>query len=272
MIDDEIEKIKADMELQGFPLEVKTSRILEAHGWEVTNQTSYLDAESGKNRTLDVIAEKNVILNSKWGFDIWLCVECKKVTKPWVFYSTNFDLTKEELRRKVVSSTHFSMNKLAQKRGNFNRFANLVLGHFLLKSRYPQSIFNKLAHNSFEPFTDGKNRSIHKARMQVCNMVLYLETSASIDTLSMINSPYFLLYVPVIVVDGNLYVYENDQLNSVDGLYYHVPYYHASFIIEIVTAKTFEKYLDNLEQLMVNFKTQSHENKIIVSCQGDMKG
>jgi hypothetical protein len=271
MSKDEIEKIKADMEIQGFPLEVNTSRTLETHGWEVTNQPSYLDVESGKNRTLDMIAEKNVFLDRKWSFDIWLVVECKKSDKPWVFYSTNLDLTKEENRRKIVSSTHFSVNKLAQKRGNFNKFTNLVFGQFLLKNRYPQSIFNKIAYNSFEPFTDGKNRNIHKARMQLCNMVLYLENSISVDVLSMVNLPYFLLYIPVIVFDGNLYVYENDQLWSSEGLYYHVPYYHNSFIVEVVKAKALEKYLANLERIMGNFKNP-HENKHAVSCQDCLKG
>lgn len=242
------------MEIQGFPLEVKTSEILEAHDWEVTNQASYLDSETGKNRTLDIIAEKTVVLNSKWGFDIWICVECKKVTKPWVFYATDLDLTKEELRRKIVSSTHFSMNKLAYKRGKLDGFSNLVIGQFLLQNLYPQSIFKKLAHNSFEPFTEGKGLSIYTARMQVCNMILYLEKSG-VDALSIIDSPYFLLYVPVIVVDGRLYVYEDGQLNSIEGLYYHVPYYKSSFIIEVVTAKSFEKYLNNLEQLILKFKS-----------------
>lgn len=78
MSDDEVKKIQADMEKQGFPLEIKTSEILDAHGWEVTNQASYLDSESGKNRTIDIVAERNVILNSKWGFDVWICIECKK--------------------------------------------------------------------------------------------------------------------------------------------------------------------------------------------------
>jgi hypothetical protein len=163
------------------------------------------------------------------------------------------------------------MNKGAQKRGNFNKFTNLVVGHFLLRSRYPQSIFNKMAYNSFEPFTEGKNRNIHKARMQVCNMVLYLENSLGTDVLSMVNSPYFLLYIPAIVFDGDLYVYENSQLSSSEGLYYHVPYYHNSFVIEIVTARAFEKYLDNLEQIMVNFKTHSHESISPASCQSSTK-
>jgi hypothetical protein len=254
MSSDEKRKILLDMEEQGFPLEIKTSEILEAHGWEVTNQASYLDLESGKSRTIDIIAEKNVVLDSKWSFDVWLCVECKKVTKPWVFYAKDLDLSKEELRRKVVSSTHFSMNKSAYKRGNFDRLSNLVMGQFLLKNRYPQSIFRKLANNSFEPFTEGKGLSIHKARMQVCNAILDLERKMGIDTLSMVTLPYCVLYMPAIVVDGRLYQYENSQLSSTEGLHYHVTYENASFIIEVVTAKSVEKHLSNLEQSMLKFK------------------
>jgi hypothetical protein len=62
MSDDEIKKkIETDMQIQGFPLEVKTSEILEAHGWEVTNQASYLDLETRKNRTIDILAEKKCL-------------------------------------------------------------------------------------------------------------------------------------------------------------------------------------------------------------------
>lgn len=255
MSDDEIKKIQTDMMIQGFPLEVKTSEILEAHGWEVTNQASYLDLETGKNRTIDIMAEKNVSLGSKFAFDIWICIECKKVAKPWVFYTTDLDLSKEGLRRKIVSSTHFSVNKSAQKRENLDKLIKLVTGHFLLESYYSKSIFKKLAHSSFEPFTNGEGLSIHKARMQVCNMVLYLEKNVGVDALSMIYSPYLLLYLPVIVVDGRVFFYQNNQLNSIEGLHYHVPYYQASFVIDVITANSFEKYLNNLEQLMLNFKT-----------------
>lgn len=252
MVDDELKNIKADMEKQGFPLEVNTSRVLEAHGWEVTNQPSYVDLATRKVRTIDVLAEKNVFLNSKWTFDIWLCVECKKVSKPWVFYASNIDLTKEEIRRKVVSSTHFS----ATKKGNFQRLSNLAIGDFLLGNRYPKSIFNKLAYNSFEPFTEGKGLSIHKARMQVSNMVFYLENSMGNEISSMIKAPCFLLYIPVIIVDGTLFAFENDELKNVDGLFYHMSHFQSTYVIDVVKATAFEKYLNNMEQTMVDFGNQ----------------
>lgn len=252
MVDDEIKNITADMEKQGFPLEVNTSRILEAHGWEVTNQPSYLDFETRKTRTLDILAEKNVVLGSKLTLDIWLCVECKKVSNPWVFYAADLDLSKEELRRKIVSSTHFS----ATKKGNPQKLSGIVFNNFILKNRYPESIFSKLAYNSFEPFTGGKGLSIQKARMQVSNMVYYLETSLGNELTSTMNTPYFLLYIPVIVLEGNLFVYEDDQLTRSDGLFYHLSRFQATYVIDVVRAVTFEKYLDNLEQMMSKFQAE----------------
>jgi hypothetical protein len=254
MADEEKRKIISDMEMQGFPIEIKTSEILEAHGWEVTNQASYLDSQLKKSRTIDIIAEKNVILKSKLGFDIWLCIECKKAKNPWVFCAKDLDLTKEEFRRKVVSSAHFSENEQSHKKG----LLGLVMREFLLEILYPQSGL-KLAYNSFEPFTEGKNLSIHKARMQVCNLILDLDKNVSIGTLSRVSEPYCVLYLPMIVIGNQLYRYENDQLVSTDGLYYCFSYRHSSFISEVVTTESFEKHLNNLEHSMLKFKTQNHD-------------
>jgi len=254
MSDDEIEKILKDMEKQGFPLEIKISEIIEAHGWAVANQASYTDLETKKSRTIDILAERNVYYASNLVFDIWLCVECKKVKKPWVFYTTDINVQIPRFQREIISSTHFSINKVAKKGSNFERISKVILGSFILQSCYSQSIFKKLAHNSFEPFTKGEGVSIHKARMQVSNMILDLEKNVSSDTLSMITVPYLILYLPVIVVDGKVFVFQNNQLTEVEGLHYHVSYHQSSFIIDVVTAKSFEKYLSNLEQFISNFK------------------
>ena len=81
---DEKERILSDMKKRGFALEIRTSEILETHGWEVSHQVFYLPSEL-ENRTIDILAEKNVVLEPKWGFDIWLCVERKKITKTMGF-------------------------------------------------------------------------------------------------------------------------------------------------------------------------------------------
>ncbi len=77
--------------------------------------------------------------------------------------------------------------------------------------------------------------------MQVSNMIYYLENNLGNEITSMVNSPYFLLYVPVIVLEGNLFVYENDQLSKADGLFYHFSHFQATYIIDIVKSTIFEK-------------------------------
>lgn len=85
MSEDEMKKILDDMEQYGFPLEVKTSEALKAYDWKVSNQVDYLDSEKKKERTVDILAEKNVLTKplgdpatSNWDFDLGLVIECKK--------------------------------------------------------------------------------------------------------------------------------------------------------------------------------------------------
>lgn len=255
MADEEIKKILDDMEKQGFPLEVKTAEILQRHNWEITNQASYLDMESKKNRTLDIIAEKNVFLEpSTLGFDIWLFIECKKVSKPWVFYASDIDLTEEDVRRKVVSSTQNFVNNLAYQKRKQDQIMDVIVRQFLMQNKIPMSVFGKLAYSSFEPFTEGKGQSIHKARMQVCNAILDVQSKMDSEVIPHIDFPYGILFLPIIVLEGQLLIYENGTLDFADGLYYHVPYHDSAFMIEIITTKIMETYLKNIEQLIANFK------------------
>jgi len=79
MSKDKITRVLKDIEEQGFPLEVKTSEVLETYDWEVTNQLSYFDYGAEKYRTVDIVALKNLLMDpGKLGVDVNLVVECKK--------------------------------------------------------------------------------------------------------------------------------------------------------------------------------------------------
>jgi len=251
MSEDEIKRILGDMEKQGFPLEVQTSQILEAHGWEVTNQAAYLDYEEKKYRTVDIIAEKNILLTPKLTLDLWLVIECKKSTKPWVFYASDFDLNKPETRRKAVSSTQFFISQLAYQKKLHKKLLNLV-NQFMLENHFLSPIFGKLAHIPFEPFTEGQGGSIHKATMQVCNAILDLENRRFQEF--ELPTPYGIIFMPLIVLDGRLYTYKNEKLNSEDALNYYATYADSAFMLEIVTKGFLNAYLELIEAQIKNFQ------------------
>jgi hypothetical protein len=257
MAEDETAKILKDMNERGFPLEVTTSELIKTHGWEVTNQAAFSDAEKGTNRTIDLVAEKSIISKATMGFDIWLIIECKRVTKPWVFYTSDLKLTNEEIHRKIVSSTQFAINDATYRRKLDTILPPLIINNFIFDNKLAPPIFGKLAYSSFEPFTNGKKLSIHKARMQLCNAILYFEKAVIQDR--MLDLPYGILFVPIIVLDGRLYTYENNRLSPATGLYYHVTYHGYGFMIEIVTADFLASYLKNIEVIITNFQN-SHRD------------
>jgi len=257
MSEDEREKILEDIEAQGFPLEVETSEVLEAHSWEVTNQAAYLDYEKKKYRTVDIIAEKNVLLTKQMTFDLWMVIECKKSTNPWVFYASDFDLNKPETRCKAVASTQFFICELAYQKKSHKRLLNLMVNQFMLQNHLMSPILGKLAHIPFEPFTGGQVRSIHKAKMQVCNAVLDLEDRRFREM--RLPHLYGLIFMPLIVLDGHLYSYKNEKLNSEDGIYYCATYADSSFMFEIVTRSFFSTYLELIEDEIKNFQ-KKHKN------------
>ena len=257
MPEDEKKRILRDMEEQGFPLEVKTSEVLKDYGWKVTNQAAYQDYEEKKYRTVDMVATKNILLElDKLGFDLCLVVECKKSTKPWVFYASDFDFNKPETRRKAVASAQFFISSQAyQTESHVNeRLQDLIIKQFLLQNHLGSPIFGKLAYIPFEPFTKGQGRGIHKAQMQVCNAVLDLNEEQFQEM--EFTFPYGTIFIPVIVLDGHLYSYENGELNTEKGLYYYVTFADSALMIEIMTEDFLDTYLDIIDSQIKSFRAK----------------
>lgn len=257
MSEDEIKRILEDIEEQGFPLEVKTSEVLETFDWEVTNQVAYLDYEEEKYRTVDIVATKNVLLKpSESAFDVHLVIECKKSTKPWVFYVSDFDLNASEIKRQAVASGQFLIPAQAYQTKSHEKLLDLMINQFLLQNHLTSSVFGKLAYIPFEPFTGGQGRSIHKARMQVCNAILDLRTRVREFVETEFAFPYGIILIPIIVLDGHLYTYENEEMNAQEGLYYYVTYADSAFMIEIMTEDFLYTYLSVIEGQIENFQTR----------------
>lgn len=252
MSEDEVKRILKDIEKQGFPLEVKTSEVLEAHGWEVTNQVAYLDHEEEKYRTVDILAQKMVVSKSpELAFWVDLVVECKKSTKPWVFYASDFDLNKAEINSKVVSSMQFFMSTHAYQKKSDRELHSLMTRQVLYENHLMSPIFRKVGHLSFEPFTSGQGGSIPEAQIQVCNAILDLKEQAEEFHLPF---PYGIVWIPIIVLDGHLYLYENEKLSPEKGLYCYVNYAGNAFMIEIMIESFLDTYLATLGEQIQRFK------------------
>ncbi len=260
MPDNEIKKILEDMNIQGFPLEVRVTEMLKTHGWIADNQEAYFDAETGKQRTVDIVSVKNFDVEPwekyphDWTFQVRLVIECKKSAKPWVFYASAISRDKIEKSLSINAQIHADKaDQLVYPKESRDALASEDRGclyRFKKELAHP-ALLEKLASISYEPFTNGKGHSIHKARMQVCNALMDLKHRLEQDTTEILHC---ILFKPVIVFDGRLYVYQDQNLTESEGLYYSVSHHDSRFIIEIVTVGFIQTYLERIENNIGNFQ------------------
>jgi len=251
--EDEATRILKDLEKHGFPLEVRTTKMLGAKGWEITNQATFQDIETKKFRTVDIIAQKNLFLKpDDISIELFLVIECKRhpeKPKPWVFYASHYDLNDDEMKRKTMASSHFTVSSIAHQRKFSDKITNMIRRFVVTHFRAP--IFGKLGYIPFEAFTKGQTQSIHKATMQVCNATFDYEDR--IDE-SGFEFPFGMLFIPVIVTDEHLYTYDGKQLNREEGLFYYVTYADSAFMFEVLAEDFVSLYLDSLDNQIVEFQ------------------
>lgn len=120
----EAARITKDLEKYGFPLEVITTKSLNAKGWETTNQATFQDIETKKFRTVDIIAQKNLLKINDMPIELLLVIECKssfKESKPWIFYASPYTLNDDEMKRKTVASAQHMASSVAYQKKSADR-------------------------------------------------------------------------------------------------------------------------------------------------------
>jgi len=255
MPDDIIKKILDDMDKQGFPLEVRVTELLKTNGWSVNNQKAYFDTETGKQRTIDIEGAKDfdVLPLEKyphdWTFQVRLTVECKKSSKPWVFYASNMGRDEIEQRLQIDAQIHTDeVGQLAYPKEPHDEIIDYV---YRFKRKLVRPALDRLANIAYEPFTNGKGHSIHKARMQIIGALMDIRQKLTQDTVEILHC---ILFKPVIVFDGELYVYQDQSLSRSEGLYYLVSHHDSRFIIEVVTIDFLQAYLKGIENNIGDFQ------------------
>ncbi len=258
MSDKLVERIKKDMEKHGFPLEIRISHILQNNGWNVTSRYSFLDKETKKTREVDCLAVKGVLwdyipakLDTKEDLRYFaennfnglrLIVECKRSSKPWVFYTTKYD-NLSSFFTKFLGDNPMKMPAKSEQ----DKLSNLNF----VKSLHQYSIKTGLATNYFEPFTKGEGNQIFDATMKVVKALSYdrNKMKSFCDTWKI--SPYYLAYYPVIVFEGNLYQCtvekEEENFSRISYLQLNCDYLGETYRIDVVSSHFFPEFLKHLD-------------------------
>jgi hypothetical protein len=245
--------------LTGLPTEIIATKILTDNQWSVENEHPYTDNENNKVRTLDVKATKifakkdNSLLKTD-ALHCELYIECKKSSKPWVFYldtMTRAEL-KYNLKRKfgdAISSTFI------QKKPSI--LSEIPLGLDTLNYKLALSHQIVFVKTEDEKSTLGKAKKaedekdeIYSAEMQIFK-ALNNQERLETDTLILKRR----IVVPIILLSGRMFgcyfedgVLKTPEIQYTRHLAHGLPNQQIPAILDVVTLNYFPEYIKLLTQ------------------------
>ncbi len=247
-------KILANIQKSGFVSEMKVNSMLIKKGWAFTlSGETFTDKDLNKSREIDLMSFKQISNeDNSLTISVQLIIEVKKSEKPWIifcqkrqnFFHTIFGIN--ILRdSENISMSELSFNDLNENNKHFN-------------STYFGTAFT-------EAFKDTSETSqVYSALITACKAAVHFKKDESKQS-----KPYVKIrdknekrtlhiYLPVVVLNGNLYRAILDDLGEVDleevnycpvNLNYTSENYSQSrFSPEIVTLNEFNNYLDYIDR------------------------
>ncbi|MFF9001641.1 hypothetical protein ACF1GW_32055 [Streptomyces achromogenes] len=205
-------KLRKWLATQGYPLEMRTSRVFRAHDIKVTSSDYYLDKESGDSREIDITARLPLYDQSiPTRYPAFLCpvVECKSSPgKPWVLFSGGTSLHPiARVAQRFVSS--FAMKRWDAYAQRINPTIETLASSyplFAIESDPAYSAVRSTLGTSREDAAYGAMMSVTKAAHAVANK--YGQNAVQVA-------------IPIIVVDAPIFTCKLDddgkmQLERVD--------------------------------------------------------
>lgn len=242
-------KILKWMEKEGYPLELKASKILRDMDFEVGQSIFYLDNETNTAREIDIVAYKYYKINNGW-VTFAFVIECKSSKdKPWIAFTA-----KEER----LYDTDFIIHRNANSKGK--TFLNNKVNDKKLAELDLFKIGARTAFNLTRAFTDGIDVT-YKATISTMKA-----TSALVEKANKSHNVYRFFF-PIILIDSKLFdcnLDEENQLNldeitNVDLVISNSFDSQRANFIDLITIDSFEekmkKYLTNIEFIMKEFKS-----------------
>lgn len=265
IIEDNREKdsILKDLEKSGYPLEIKATLILESNGWSVLNQEGYLDIETGKWRTINILAHKNFEIPDSLAYErlhLSLVVECKKSDEPWIFFTRD---------KKGLRTFHpiaaWGLIKVESKPLLHPLQFEKVTDYF----HYYFPEFEKIGIIPYEPFIKkekGEGKSIiFEAKNQVLKSLLYereqsrrfcaMEEAREKVRTNLKTTNLLIILYPLVIFDGHLYELEYIEGKPKLTLSKYIQYLTSfgfprpeEFVIDIVEIGFLKEYLRMLDE------------------------
>lgn len=188
------ERLLEDIGKSGFPLELRVSHELLTRGYFVEHNVYYVDKDEQKGREIEISALRNSQSHPRDREPIWvrvrLLVDCKKAQadKPWVIFTspvTNY----ESYARTIMQAGLHEPEKLEA-----DSIASVTAYHpYWLMPRRGRSYYEGFK----GPDTPGPSNTIHRGVMSV--------VKATIDRMDEDKGYPFVMYQPVIVLEGRLF-------------------------------------------------------------------
>jgi|GEM_PF-6471436 len=262
-----IKKIKTGISKSGFPLELMIGKILNERNWEYSIGNIYRDFETGKYRESDIVANKPIN-----GFSVHLSIECKKSDdKQIILYAPDKIKLNSKTRRLIKL-----FPKLKSLSENY-KYKNI------LEELKELSLFNKNV-----PFA--KSLIVTKGDVVTSDNVNYLSSingliknSIHIASHGYLDHNLRTLFLHIMVFDGRLFQLSDSKTEDFDLkeiLYGQYQYEHhfqfeshyndmandeivsaankfgSLYIVEIMSPKYFEDYVNNLEKIIDGINLQ----------------
>jgi hypothetical protein len=143
-----LDKIKQDLIKTGFISELRCAKLAKSKNWHVTQNSNYLDLDSGKSREFDLDVSRSYSDLPNFIFHLQLNIEVKKSNKPWVIFTEDIGPMYNWFRLPgfdtILAIDNFSTDEVLDANG-FND------GHMRLGSNYTGRNFCEAFKNPDEP-------------------------------------------------------------------------------------------------------------------------
>lgn len=241
---DEKEQVLNFLKNEGFPLEMYVASQLRLCGFEVYQGTLYKDQETGKLRELDVTAHFFRQIDQFKSLEIKFIIECKHAKTPWILFGGENDGFNQ-----LTSEYFYCCNDTGKK--VFNIINNSAEEYLLGSTVFKVDKFIGYGITELNTKSDKKDSipNSYKAISTLINSLRSEQETEKKTTSSAALSKRYIVYVPMIVMEGSLYKTEylgSEQIEArkIDEaqLLYKSNVYEGVFpLIEICTKEKVEK-------------------------------